>query len=78
MEKDGKLVKAPSVSPTAMKGFSDIWASAENVSHWDIALAGGVLIAKPENRDLIYKPTKLANGKIVPAIAGWQFITTKV
>ena len=37
MEKDGKLVKAPSVSPTAMKGFSDIWASAENVSHWDIA-----------------------------------------
>lgn len=77
MEKDGKLVKAPSVSPTAMKGFSDIWASAENVSHWDIALAGGVLIAKPENRDLIYKPTKLANGKIVPAIAGWQFYNHK-
>lgn len=77
VEKDGKLVAAPAVSPTAMKGFSDIWASAENVSHWDIGLAGGVLIAKPENRDIIYKPTKLANGKTVPAIAGWQFYNHK-
>lgn len=77
IEKDGKLVVAPAVSPTAMKGFSDIWASAENVSHWDIALAGGVLIAKPENRDMIYKSTKLANGKVVPAVAGWQFYSHK-
>lgn len=77
IEKDGKLVAAPTVSPTALKGFSDIWASAENVSHWDIGLAGGVLIAKPENRDMIYKPTKLANGKMVPAIAGWQFYSHK-
>lgn len=77
VEKDGKLVVAPSVSPTAMKGFSDIWASAENVSHWDIALAGSVLIVKPENRDMIYKPTKLANGKVVPAVAGWQFYNHK-
>lgn len=77
VEKDGKLVTAPTVSPTAMKGFSDIWASAENVSHWDIALAGGVLIAKPENRDRIYKPTTLANGKVIPAVAGWQFYNHK-
>lgn len=77
VEKDGKLVAAPAISPTAMKGFSDIWASAENVSHWDIALAGGVLIAKPENRDMIYKSTKLANGKVVPAVAGWQFYNHK-
>ena len=73
VEKEGKLVVAPAINPTAMKGFSDIWASAENVSHWDIALAGQVLIEKPENRDIVYKPTKLANGKIVPAMAGWQF-----
>lgn len=73
VEKDGKLVEAPSISSTSLKGFSDIWASAENVSHWDIGLAGGVLIAKPENRDIVYKPTKLANGKVVPAMAGWQF-----
>lgn len=77
VEKEGKLVVAPTVSPTSMKGFSDLWASAENVSHWDIALAGGVLIAKPENRDMIYKSTRLANGKVVPAVAGWQFYNHK-
>ena len=77
IENDGKLVTAPSISPTSLKGFSDIWASAENVSHWDIALAGGVLIAQPENRNMIYKPTTLANGKVVPAMAGWQFYNHK-
>lgn len=77
VEKDGKLVEAASINPTSMKGFSDIWASAENVSHWDIALAGGVLITKPENREMIYKPTTLANGKVVPAMAGWQFYAHK-
>lgn len=73
VEKEGKLVKAEAINPGGMKGYSDIWASAENVSHWDIALAGSVLIEKPENRDIIYKPTTLANGKVVPAMAGWQF-----
>lgn len=32
-----------------------------------------MLIAKPENRALIYAPTKLDNGCTVPAMAGWQF-----
>lgn len=31
------------------------------------------MIEKPENRDMVYKPTRLANGKVVPAMAGWQF-----
>lgn len=56
-----------------LKGFGDIWASAENISFWDISLAGTILIAKPENRAVIYKPTTLDNGKVIPAIAGWQF-----
>ncbi|WP_455672421.1 serine hydrolase [Phocaeicola sp.] len=77
VEKEGKLAQAAAIHPASMKGFSDIWASAENVSHWDIALAGGVLIAKPENRDIIYKPTTLVNGKVVPAMAGWQFYAHK-
>ena len=76
-EKEGKLIKATPLNGTAMKGFSDIWASAENVSYWDIALAGSILISKPENRALIYTPTKLANGKVVPAMAGWQFYNHK-
>lgn len=31
------------------------------------------MIEKPENRDMVYKPTRLTNGKVVPAMAGWQF-----
>ena len=57
----GGLRNAPG-SPS-LKGFSDIWASAENISHWDIGLAGGVLIAKPGNRAMIYAATTLDNGR---------------
>lgn len=61
----------------ACKGFSDIWASAEDISRWDIGLAGSILIAKPEHRALIFGPTTLANGKKFPAMAGWQFFHHK-
>ena len=67
------LVPALPLHSSTLKGFSDIWASAEDISTWDIGLAGGILIHNAENRALIYQPTKLANGKIVPAMAGWQF-----
>ena len=76
-EVDGHLVKVASSDFKTLKGFSDLWVSAENVSHWDIALAGNALIAKPENRELVYKPSRLVNGKIVPAMAGWQFYNHK-
>lgn len=69
---EGLVATGPFLSGT-LKGFADIWASAEDISTWDIGLAGGVLIEKAENRALIYKPTVLANGKVVPAMAGWQF-----
>lgn len=72
-EVEGKLIRQPQIHSSALKGFADLWASSEDISTWDIALAGSVLIHKPENRDLVYKPTKLDNGKIVPAMAGWQF-----
>lgn len=74
---NGELTATLPQSPNALKGFSDIWASAENISHWDIGLAGSVLINKPEDRDMIYKPTTLDNGKVVPAMAGWQFYAHK-
>lgn len=70
---NGQLQRQDLIESSALKGFADLWASAEDISTWDIALAGSVLIKKPENRDLVYKPTKLDNGKIVPAMAGWQF-----
>lgn len=70
---DGQLHRVPVENSAALKGFGDIRASAEDISFWDVGLAGSLLIAKPENRALIYKPTKLDNGKTVPAMAGWLF-----
>lgn len=72
VETEDGLEQAPPVG-ASMKGFADVWASAENISHWDIGLAGGVLIEKPENRAVIYSATMLDNGRRVPAMAGWQF-----
>ncbi len=67
------LVSVPIAAPSSLKGFGDIWASAEDISVWDIGLAGSLLIAKPEDRALIFKPTKLDIGKMAPDMAGWQF-----
>ena len=53
--------------------FASLWSSAEDISAWDVALAGGILVKEPANRALIYKPTTLANGTVVPAMAGWEF-----
>ena len=58
---------------SALRGFSDIWASAQDISFWDIGLAGSVLIHKPEDRALVYAPWSLPDGREVPAVAGWQF-----
>ena len=63
----------PAAESTALRGFSDIWASAQDISFWDIGLAGSVLIHNPENRALIYAPWNLPDGKTVPTAAGWQF-----
>jgi CubicO group peptidase (beta-lactamase class C family)/uncharacterized protein (DUF302 family) len=53
--------------------YGGIWSSAQDISFWDISLAGGVLVKDEIDRDVIYKPTTLANGKVVPAMAGWEF-----
>lgn len=63
----------PRIPSSALRGFSDIWASAQDISTWDIGLAGSVLIHDPENRALVYAPWQLPDGREVPAVAGWQF-----
>ncbi len=68
---DGMAV--PRADSSALRGFSDIWASAQDISFWDIGLAGGVLIHAAENRALVYSPWQLPDGENVPAVAGWQF-----
>ena len=63
----------PVLSSSALRGFSDLWASAQDVSLWDIALAGGVLIHDAENRNYIYHSWENKEHKEIPAVAGWQF-----
>lgn len=65
--------KYPVIPSSALRGFGDVWASAQDISFWDIGLAGGVLIHEPENRAVLYTPWKLPDGRMVPASAGWQF-----
>lgn len=69
----GKLMPVdPRVSENLF-AFGSLWSSAEDISAWDIALAGGILVKREENRAFIYKPTRLDNGTTVPAMAGWEF-----
>lgn len=70
---DGKLVAVPSAASQNLFAFGDLWSSAEDISVWDVGLAGGILVKREESRALIYNPTKLRNGTMVPAMAGWEF-----
>jgi CubicO group peptidase (beta-lactamase class C family)/uncharacterized protein (DUF302 family) len=69
----GKLVAADPTSSESLFAFGSLWSSAEDISLWDIALAGSTLVHKAENHALIYAPTRLKNGTGVPAMAGWEF-----
>jgi CubicO group peptidase (beta-lactamase class C family)/uncharacterized protein (DUF302 family) len=69
----GKLVAVDPKASETFFAYGSLWSSAEDISAWDIALAGGILVRNADNRALIYKPTTLANGAIVPAMAGWEF-----
>ncbi|MGQ0581122.1 MAG: serine hydrolase [Reyranella sp.] len=70
---EGKLVPMDAKASENLFAFGSLWSSAEDISAWDIALAGGILVKREENRALIYKPTRLDNGTTVPAMAGWEF-----
>ena len=67
------LVAVDAAASANLFAFASLWSSAEDISAWDVALAGGILVKQATNRALIYKPTTLANGTVVPAMAGWEF-----
>jgi CubicO group peptidase (beta-lactamase class C family)/uncharacterized protein (DUF302 family) len=67
------LVVVDAAASANLFAYASLWSSAEDISVWDIGLAGGILVKQPANRALIYKPTTLANGTVVPAMAGWEF-----
>jgi CubicO group peptidase (beta-lactamase class C family)/uncharacterized protein (DUF302 family) len=75
----GYVAKGGELSPVAPEasenlfGFGDLWSSAEDISKWDIGLAGVTLVKNMQDHEFIYAPTKLDNGKVVPAMIGWEF-----
>jgi D-alanyl-D-alanine carboxypeptidase len=67
-----RLVKAAPVDGSAWTGVGAIYASAEDISLWDIALAGGLLVSKKENRDILYAAASIEGGRVA-GNAGWRF-----
>jgi uncharacterized protein (DUF302 family) len=72
-ETDGKLVPAKRNSQGGWYANGAVLASAEDISLWDIGLAGSLLVSKKENRDFLYNAVKLNDGTAVPAHCGWRF-----
>lgn len=72
-DKDGKLAPARPNSQTAWYANGAVLASAEDISLWDIGLAGSLLVNKKEHRDYLYGATKLNDGTVVPGHCGWRF-----
>lgn len=70
---NGELKPADAEAPARLFAFGDIWSSAEDISAWDIGLAGGILIHRPENRAQLYGASKLTDGTTVPGMGGWEF-----
>lgn len=70
---EDKLILVKPNSWSAAYANAGIVSSAQDISLWDIALAGDILIKDANDRAFLYAPFKLANGKVVPANAGWQF-----
>lgn len=50
-----------------------LWASALDVSIWDMGLAGDILIRSADLRKVLYTPATLKNGKTVPSSGIWHF-----
>ncbi|WED43366.1 serine hydrolase [Legionella cardiaca] len=65
--------EATSSSWSSTFANSGIIASAEDISKWDICLAGSIFIKETENRSFLYQNIILDNKKVIPGNAGWLF-----
>lgn len=72
-EKNNSLVATPGNDWNATFASSGIAASAEDISLWDIALAGDILLKDAEDRSFLYRPVTLKNGTQAPGNSGWLF-----
>jgi D-alanyl-D-alanine carboxypeptidase len=73
VEKDSKLAVVKRNSQSAWYADAAMLASAEDISLWDIGLAGNLLVTKKENRDFLYNAVRLKDGTEAPAHCGWRF-----
>lgn len=64
---------APPVDTRALPARAAIYSTAEDISIWDIGLAGQILIRDPELRKVIYTPAKLKDGSTVKTSGPWDF-----
>jgi len=64
---------APNVDTRALPARASIYATPEDISIWDIGLAGQILIKDPELRKIAYTPAKLKDGTVVPTSGPWYF-----
>lgn len=72
-ENQNELAPSLALDWTATYADSGVIASAEDISLWDIALAGGILIKELENRQFIYNPISLKDGQKIHGNSGWFF-----
>jgi uncharacterized protein (DUF302 family) len=72
-ELSGKITPVPRNSQTAWYASGALLASAEDISLWDIGLAGSLLVTRKENREFLYHGITLSDGTRVPAHCGWRF-----
>jgi CubicO group peptidase (beta-lactamase class C family)/uncharacterized protein (DUF302 family) len=72
-ESHGKQVGPLTATSSALSANDGLLASAGDISIWDVALAGEILVKKAENRKLIYSGFRLADGTVCPANCGWRF-----
>jgi D-alanyl-D-alanine carboxypeptidase len=72
-EADGKLTPVRRNSQSAWFANGAVLASAEDISLWDIGIAGSLLVSKKENRDFLYRAIRLNGGTVVPGHCGWRF-----
>lgn len=66
------LDASPDLSWGATYANSGIIASAEDISFWDIGLAGNILVKDPEDRAFLYHSVVM-EGQTIPGNAGWFF-----
>jgi D-alanyl-D-alanine carboxypeptidase len=70
---NNSMIAVKAGNESAVFADAGIMASAQDVSIWDIALAGEILVKSPEDREFLYHAVKLDNGKTSPGNAGWHF-----